>query len=55
MGIYGRTIKAELGLSDDTLLFCGLSIGWRDTDAHVNNFQRERVPLDEQVVFRGFL
>lgn len=55
MGIYGRTIKAELGLSDDTLLFCGLSIGWRDTDAPVNNFQRERVPLDEQVVFRGFL
>ena len=55
MGIYGRTIKAELGLSDDTLLFCGLSIGWRDTDAHVNYFQRERVPLDEQVVFRGFL
>jgi hypothetical protein len=22
MGTYGRTIKAHLGLSDDTLLFC---------------------------------
>jgi len=54
MGVYGRTIKAELGLPDDTLLFCGLSIGWRDVDAAVNNFERERVALDEQVVFRGF-
>jgi nitroreductase len=54
MGIYGRTIKDHLGLSDDIMLFCGLSIGWRDPDAKVNNFERERVPLDEQAVFLGF-
>ncbi len=54
MGNYGRTIKAHLGLSDDTLLFCGLAIGWRDEAAPVNNFPRERVPLDEQVKFLGF-
>ncbi len=54
MGIYGRTIKDQLGLSEDTMLFCGLSIGWRDPDAKVNNFERERVPLDEQAVFLGF-
>lgn len=54
MGMYGRTIKTELGLADDMLLFCGLSIGWRDADASVNNFERDRVPLDEQVAFRGF-
>jgi nitroreductase len=53
MGVYGRTIKAHLGLSDDTLLFCGLAIGWRDPDHPVNNFERERVPLDEQVTFLG--
>ena len=54
MGIYGRTIKDHLGLSDDTMLFCGLSIGWRDPDAKVNNFERERVPLDDQAKFLGF-
>lgn len=54
MGLYGRTIKAHLGLPDDTLLFCGLAIGWRDEAAPVNAFARERVPLEEQVTFLGF-
>jgi nitroreductase len=54
MGLYGRTIKAHLGLDEDVMLFCGLAIGWRDADAPVNGFERERVPLDEQVRFVGF-
>lgn len=54
MGVYGRTIKAELGLPDDTMLFCGLAIGWRDAESPVNGFERERVPLDEQISFLGF-
>ena len=54
MGVYGRTIKDHLGLGDDILLFCGIAIGWRDEQAPVNNFERERVPLDEQVTFLGF-
>ncbi len=54
MGTYGRTIKDQLGLSDDTMLFCGLAIGWRDPDAPINNFERDRVPLAEQVTFIGF-
>lgn len=54
MGMYGRTIKAELGLADDVLLFCGLAIGERDAANPVNAFDRPRVPLDEQVVFKGF-
>lgn len=54
MGIYGRTIKDHLGLSDDTLLFCGIAIGHRVADHPVNLFERERVPLDEQVTFLGF-
>jgi nitroreductase len=54
MGNYGRTIKTHLGLSDDTMLFCGIAIGWRDDQAPVNHFQRERVPLNEQVTFQGF-
>ena len=54
LGLYGRTIKAHLGLSDDTLLFCGLAIGWRDADAPVNNFERERVALTDNITFQGF-
>lgn len=54
MGMYGRTIKEHLGLSDETLLFCGIAIGKRDADHPVNAFERERVPLDDQVRFEGF-
>jgi nitroreductase len=54
MGMYGQTIKAHLGLPDDHMLFCGIAIGWADREAPVNNFARERVPLDEQVTFMGF-
>ena len=54
MGMYGHTIKDQLGLDDDTLLFCGIAIGFRDETDSVNHFERERVPLDEQVTFHGF-
>lgn len=54
MGVYGRTIKDQLGLGEDVMLFCGIAIGWRDGDKEVNNFERERVPLAEQIAFVGF-
>ncbi len=54
MGTYGRTIKAHLGLGDDIMLFCGIAIGYGDEAAPINGFQRERVPLDEQIKFLGF-
>ena len=54
LGLYGRTIKAELGLSDDTMLFCGVAIGWRAAEAPANLFLRERAPLGAQVTFHGF-
>jgi len=54
MGLYGRTIKAHLGLGEDTLLFCGIAIGHADESAPVNQFDRDRVPLDEQATFLGF-
>jgi nitroreductase len=55
MGLYPNTIRDFLGLDHDRyMLFCGMAIGYRDPDAPVNNFERERVPLDEQVKFLGF-
>ena len=53
-GIYGRTIKAHLGMAEDTLLFAGLSIGEADTSAPINGFTRPRVALDDHVTFQGF-
>ena len=53
--LYARLIKQYLGIDDAThILFCGLAIGYRDPDAPVNAFARERVSLDEQVRFLGF-
>jgi hypothetical protein len=31
-----------------------MAIGYRDAQAPLNNFERERVPLAEQVKFIGF-
>ncbi|MBO6608654.1 nitroreductase [Altererythrobacter sp.] len=55
MALYANVIRDFLGLDHDRyMLFCGMAIGYRDPEAPVNNFERERVPLDEQVKFLGF-
>lgn len=54
LGWYGRTIKAHLGLPDDYIVFCGLTIGKSDSEAPINTFERPRVPLSDQVKFVGF-
>lgn len=55
MSMHGRLIKQHLGVSDEThLLFCGLAIGHADKQAPVNAFERERVPLEENIRFLGF-
>jgi len=53
--MYARVIKDFLGVPDkDYIFFCGIAIGYREADDPVNNFERPRVPLDEQVKFLGF-
>lgn len=55
MAFYARLIKEHIGVDDETdILFCGIAIGHRDPDAPINNFERDRVPLSEQIVFDGF-
>jgi len=55
MAYYANVIREHLGLDHErTMFFCGMAIGYRDPDAPVNNFERERVPLREQVRFLGF-
>lgn len=55
LSLYGKVIKDHIGVNDEThIFFCGLCIGYRDADAPVNNYDRPRIPLDEQVRFVGF-
>jgi nitroreductase len=55
MALYANVIRDFLGLDHERyMFFCGMAIGYRDPDAPVNNFERQRVPLDEQVKFIGF-
>lgn len=48
---YPQTVKRVTGIPDDHLLFCGLAIGWPDTDAPVNAFANARASLEETVRF----
>ncbi|MFM5908484.1 MAG: nitroreductase [Novosphingobium sp.] len=55
LSLYAPQVKTACGVDDaDYFLWCGLSIGWPDKDAPVNNYHRPRVPLDESVRFQGF-
>ncbi|XUU59757.1 nitroreductase [Erythrobacter sp. HA6-11] len=55
MAYYANVIRDHLDLDHERyMLFCGMAIGYRDPDAPVNNFERERVPLDDQVQFLGW-
>ncbi|MFN4020030.1 MAG: nitroreductase [Erythrobacter sp.] len=55
MALYANTIRDFLGLDHERyMFFCGMAIGYRDPQAPVNNFERERVPLADQVKFIGW-
>ncbi len=55
MAYYADPIMEHIGVSTEThRFFCGVGIGYRDPDAPVNSFERNRVPLDEHVRFEGF-
>jgi nitroreductase len=55
MALYANTIRDFLGLDHERyMFFCGMAIGYRDPEAPVNNFERERVALEDHVKFIGF-
>lgn len=51
---YGEFMKAQLGIDDDHIFFCGMAIGYRDEDHPINNFTVPRIGLDQVVRFEGF-
>ena len=55
MALYANVIRDHLGLDHDRyMVFCGMAIGYRDADAPINNFEREREPLESTVNFIGW-
>jgi len=41
-------------LGDDELVYCGMAVGHPDRSKPVNQFERNRISVDELVEFRGF-
>ena len=46
---YPCIVKEHLGIGDDKIVVCGISIGYEDTNQRVNEFQPDRMTLDEFV------
>jgi len=43
---YPDIIKSELNYADDTVLLCGMALGYEDTDALVNSYRTSRIAVD---------
>jgi nitroreductase len=48
---YPQIVKRKLGYADDTVLLCGISMGYEDKDALVNSY---RTPREEVSEFTNF-
>lgn len=48
---YPNLVRAELGLSSELLVICGMAVGYADPDAVVNTFQPARIPVEEYTRF----
>jgi nitroreductase len=51
--LWYKTIGEFLPLPPELMLFCGMSIGYRDESAPINRLRTDRAPLEEFVTFLG--
>jgi nitroreductase len=49
-----RTIPPFLSFPADHILFCGVALGYADTDAPINGWRAPRESVDDFAVFSGF-
>ena len=47
-------MRELLNIDDEHIFFCGMSIGYRDADDPINNFERPRASMDDVLDWRGF-
>ena len=48
---HHKMIREELGIDEDELMCCGMSLGYADTQAPENIWHTDRAPIDEWVRF----
>ncbi len=48
---FPHIIKPELGYDDDTVLLCGIALGYEDKNARVNSYRTSRLEVDEFTKF----
>jgi nitroreductase len=46
-----KAVSAFVGAPDNEILFCGVAVGYADTEAPVNTLRSERMPVEEWVTF----
>ena len=49
--IWHKSITEFVDIPDEQMLFCGMALGYMDTDAPINNLVTDRADLDEIVTF----
>ena len=49
-----RTLSELLHIPGDTMLYCGMALGWPDEAHPINAWRSEREPLESFAAFRGF-
>ena len=52
--MYSAQVRSAVAIPEDHIFFCGMAIGYRDSDAPVNRFEVERAKLYECVTWQGF-
>ena len=50
---YNRVVRDFVQAPPELMLFCGMAIGYADTNAPINQFPVERMPADEYLRFQG--
>jgi len=50
---YAKTVEEYIKPDPEHMLFCGVGVGYRDTEAPVNHLESKRAPIEEIASFRG--
>jgi len=53
LGEYPDLVRKHLGIADDKILLCGLSMGYADEMAPVNNYRTEREAVEKFTKYHG--
>lgn len=51
---YHQTIRQVLGIPENELVVCGMSLGYADWNAKINTLRTDRIAVENFATFRGF-